>query len=158
MKPSCRPRRSPRTSSAAPARASRYTLAQLDALYGFQNLTDAQNGVVTASGGRDKHLVEVTEPISIDSKLKVRGFELTWQQPLDMLPIKGFGFCQLHQDQADRRAPQLAAGGWRAAFDDQPHRVLQAWWLELPRGPSVPGHHGHQHGHGVSMCRAPTST
>ena len=74
------------------SRITQYTLAQLDALYGFQNLTDAQNGVVTASGGRDKHLVEVTEPISIDSKLKVRGFELTWQQPLDMLPIKGFGF------------------------------------------------------------------
>ena len=55
------------------SRITQYTLAQLDALYGFQNLTDAQNGVVTASGGRDKHLVEVTEPISIDSKLKVRG-------------------------------------------------------------------------------------
>jgi hypothetical protein len=36
--------------------------------------------------------VEITEPINIDAKLKVRGVELTWQQPLDMLPVKGFGF------------------------------------------------------------------
>jgi outer membrane receptor for ferrienterochelin and colicin len=28
----------------------------------------------------------------IDTKLKVRGLEFTWQQPLDMLPVKGFGF------------------------------------------------------------------
>jgi hypothetical protein len=55
-------------------------------------LTAAQQVAVEASGGRDKHLVEVTEPYNIDSKLKVRGIELTWQQPLDMLPVKGFGF------------------------------------------------------------------
>lgn len=69
-----------------------YTLAQLDSLFGTIGLTDAQTQAVTASGGRDKHLVEITEPFNIDTKLKVRGFELTWQQPLDMLPIKGFGF------------------------------------------------------------------
>ncbi len=69
-----------------------YTLAQLDALYGTVGLTDAQLQAVTASGGRDKHLVEITEPYNIDTKLKVRGLELTWQQPLDFLPIKGFGF------------------------------------------------------------------
>ena len=45
-----------------------------------------------ASGGRDKHLVEVREPINIDTNLKVRGVELIWQQPLDMLPVKGFDF------------------------------------------------------------------
>ncbi|MDR7334346.1 TonB-dependent receptor [Roseateles asaccharophilus] len=69
-----------------------YTLAQLDALYGTVGLTDAQNQAVIASGGRDQHRVEITEPYNISTKLKVRGAELTWQQPLDFLPVKGFGF------------------------------------------------------------------
>jgi TonB-dependent receptor len=69
-----------------------YTLAQLDALYGTFALSPAQQQSVDASGGRDKHLVEITEPYNLDSKLKVRGLEATWQQPLDMLPVKGFGF------------------------------------------------------------------
>jgi TonB-dependent receptor len=73
-------------------RITSYTLAQLDALYGTVGLTAAQQESVNASGGRDKHLVEITEPYNIDTKLKVRGIELTWQQPLDMLPVKGFGF------------------------------------------------------------------
>jgi TonB-dependent receptor len=73
-------------------RIVQYTLAQLDQMFGTVGLTDAQLQSVAASGGRDKHLVEVTEPYNIDSKLKVRGIELTWQQALDMLPVKGFGF------------------------------------------------------------------
>jgi len=73
-------------------RLATYTLAQLDSMYGAVGLTDAQNQSVTASGGRDKHLVEITEPYNISTKLKIRGVELTWQQPLDFLPVKGFGF------------------------------------------------------------------
>ncbi|MFZ6722878.1 TonB-dependent receptor [Undibacterium sp. Ji49W] len=69
-----------------------YSLAQLDSMFGPVGLTAAQQQSVDASGGRDKHLVEITEPYNIDTKLKVRGIELTWQQPLDMLPVKGFGF------------------------------------------------------------------
>jgi len=69
-----------------------YTLAQLDAIYGTVGLTNAQQIAVDAAGGRDKKIVEITEPYNIDTKLKVRGVELTWQQPLDMLPVKGFGF------------------------------------------------------------------
>jgi TonB-dependent receptor len=74
------------------SRLRTYTLAQLDAIYGTIGLTDAQQQAVNASGGRANHLVEITEPINISDKLKVRGVELTWQQPLDMLPVKGFGF------------------------------------------------------------------
>jgi TonB-dependent receptor len=74
-------------------RTNSYTLAQLDALYGAVGLTAAQQQSVDASGGRDKHLVEITEPYNIDTKLKVRGVEVTWQQPLDMLPVKGFGLA-----------------------------------------------------------------
>ncbi|WP_426161937.1 TonB-dependent receptor [Pseudoduganella sp. R-34] len=73
-------------------RINTYSLAQLDQMFGTVGLTEAQQQAVTASGGRDKHLVEITEPYNIDSKLKVRGLEATWQQPLDMLPVKGFGF------------------------------------------------------------------
>jgi TonB-dependent receptor len=73
-------------------RTQTWSLAQLDQMYGAVGLTDAQNQSVIASGGRDKHLVEVTEPYNINTKLKVRGVEFTWQQPLDMLPVKGFGF------------------------------------------------------------------
>jgi TonB-dependent receptor len=73
-------------------RITTYSLAQLDQMFGTVGLTEAQQQAVSASGGRDKHLVEITEPYNIDSKLKVRGLEATWQQPLDMLPAKGFGF------------------------------------------------------------------
>ncbi|WP_426338279.1 TonB-dependent receptor [Pseudoduganella sp. S-14] len=73
-------------------RITTYSLAQLDEMFGTVGLTEAQQQAVAASGGRDKHLVEITEPYNIDTKLKVRGLEATWQQPLDMLPVKGFGF------------------------------------------------------------------
>jgi len=69
-----------------------YTLAQLDQIYGTVGLTQAQQQAVDAAGGRDQKHVLITEPYNIDSKLKVRGLEFTWQQPLDMLPVKGFGF------------------------------------------------------------------
>jgi TonB-dependent receptor len=69
-----------------------YTLAQLDKIYGTVGLTDAQQAAVDAAGGRDQKHVLISEPYNIDTKLKVRGLEFTWQQPLDMLPVKGFGF------------------------------------------------------------------
>jgi TonB-dependent receptor len=74
------------------SRIQTYTIAQLKQMFPTFGLTDAQQVAVTASGGDDKHFVDITEPFNIDTKLKVRGIELTWQQPLDMLPIKGFGF------------------------------------------------------------------
>jgi TonB-dependent receptor len=69
-----------------------YTLTQLDQIYGTVGLTNAQQAAVDAAGGRDQKHVIISEPYNIDTKLKVRGLELTWQQPLDMLPVKGFGF------------------------------------------------------------------
>ncbi len=93
-------------------RVTSYTLAQLDALYGVLGLTAAQQQSVDASGGRDKHLLEITEPYNIDTKLKVRGVELTWQQPLDMLPVKGFGlaanFTYAKQKDEGKNAPPVA--------------------------------------------------
>ena len=69
-----------------------YTLTQLDQIYGTVGLTSAQQAAVDAAGGRDFKHVIITEPYMINTKLKVRGLEFTWQQPLDMLPVKGFGF------------------------------------------------------------------
>jgi hypothetical protein len=90
-------------------------LAELDTLFGNGaelGLTAAQQAVVLASGGRQKHLVELESPINIDTKLKVRGVELTWQQPLDMLPVKGFGFTAnftyAKQTDDDPNAPPIA--------------------------------------------------
>jgi len=73
-------------------RINDYTLSQLDKIYGTVGLTSAQQAAVDAAGGRDLKHVLITEPYTIDTKLKVRGLEFTWQQPLDMLPVKGFGF------------------------------------------------------------------
>jgi TonB-dependent receptor len=93
-------------------RITTYSLAQLDQMFGTIGLTDAQQQSVTASGGRDKHLIEITEPYNIDTKLKVRGIELTWQQPLDMLPVKGFGltanFTYAKQTDSALNAPPVA--------------------------------------------------
>ena len=75
------------------ARINTYTLSQLDQMYGTVGLTAAQQQAVDASGGRDNHLVEISEPYNINDKLKVRGLELTLQQPLDMLPVRGFGLA-----------------------------------------------------------------
>ncbi|MEO7497557.1 MAG: TonB-dependent receptor, partial [Massilia sp.] len=67
------------------------SLADLDARFGTVGLTSAQQTAVDGGGGRALQILELSEPVNVDSKLKVRGFELTWQQNLDMLPIKGFG-------------------------------------------------------------------
>lgn len=70
-----------------------YSLTQFQDKYNTTfNLTTQQQLVVNNNGGADKHILLVSEPTNISTKLKVRGLELTWQQPLDMLPVKGFGF------------------------------------------------------------------
>lgn len=94
------------------SRIVEYTLAQLNSLYGTVGLTAAQQQAVDASGGPANHLVQITEPFNIKSKLKIRGVELTWQQALDMLPVKGFGFTGnfTYTKQKDERpgAPPVA--------------------------------------------------
>jgi TonB-dependent receptor len=89
------------------------TLSQYQQKYGYTvALTTTQQTVVTNDGGPDNHVVTVTEPGNISTKLKVRGAELTWQQPLDMLPVKGFGFTGnltfVHQKDSAAGAPPVA--------------------------------------------------
>jgi TonB-dependent receptor len=70
-----------------------YTFSQFQQKYNTTfSLTTQQQLVLNNDGGPDKHLIQVREPINISTRLKIRGLELTWQQPLDMLPVKGFGF------------------------------------------------------------------
>jgi TonB-dependent receptor len=90
-----------------------YTLSQLDQIYGTVGLTNAQQVAVDAAGGRDQKHVLITEPYMIDTKLKVRGMEFTWQQPLDMLPVKGFGFTGnfTYTKQKDERAGSPPVAG-----------------------------------------------
>lgn len=95
-------------------KTSIYTLTQLEQKYSNLpfNLSTQQQLVVDNDGGPDKHLIAVSEPINIASKLKVRGLELTWQQPLDMLPVKGFGFTgnftYTHQEDETPGGPPVA--------------------------------------------------
>ena len=89
------------------------SLSQYQQKYGYAvALTTTQQTVVDNDGGPDNHIVTVSEPVNIATKLKVRGLELTWQQPLDMLPIKGFGFTGnmtfVHQKDSTAGAPPVA--------------------------------------------------
>ena len=65
------------------------TLGQLGVPY--DALNDTQKSQVDANGGYDKFLVDVSQQVNADAALNVRGWELTWVQPLDFA-LKGLGF------------------------------------------------------------------
>jgi outer membrane receptor for ferrienterochelin and colicin len=58
----------------------------------YQSITQQQQQAIDLRGGPNAATVVVTQQVNSDALLKVNGIELTWAQPLDMLPIKGFGF------------------------------------------------------------------
>jgi TonB-dependent receptor len=65
----------------------RDALAQRSGLpSGLTTLTPAQQALVDAQN------VVITQQVNSPALLKVKGLELTWQQPLSFLPIPGFGF------------------------------------------------------------------
>lgn len=73
------------------------TLAQIRQIYGSDVLQYAAGSsaetAVNASGGPDKHLMTLSQPVNTDDVMKLKGWELTWSQSLDRwLPINGFGF------------------------------------------------------------------
>jgi TonB-dependent receptor len=89
------------------------SLAQYQQKYGYTvSLTTTQATIVANNGGPENHILSVTEPVNIHDKQSVRGLELTWQQPLDMLPVKGFGFTGnltfVHQKDNSAGAPPVA--------------------------------------------------
>ncbi|RZL39174.1 MAG: TonB-dependent receptor, partial [Rubrivivax sp.] len=73
------------------------TLSQIRGIYGANSITYAAGSqaetAVNASGGPDKHLMTLSQPVNTDDVMKLKGVELTWSQSLDRwLPWKGFGF------------------------------------------------------------------
>lgn len=65
-------------------------LAQFGLTYDL--LTPQQQAAINARGGPTVADVIITQQVNSDALLKVKGMELTWVQPLDFLPVKGFGF------------------------------------------------------------------
>ncbi|RZL30199.1 MAG: TonB-dependent receptor, partial [Rubrivivax sp.] len=73
------------------------TLTQLRQIYGANAITYAAGSqaetIVNASGGPDKHLMTLSQPVNTNDVMKLKGLELTWSQSLDrLLPWNGFGF------------------------------------------------------------------
>jgi len=64
------------------------------AAYGitYDTLTAQQQAALNARGGPDQATVLMSQPQNAQGKLRIRGLELGWVQPLDkFLPIRGFG-------------------------------------------------------------------
>jgi TonB-dependent receptor len=57
----------------------------------FDDLTEGQQGAIMARGGPDAATVTVNQQVNADGLLKIRGVEIIWVQPLDML-LRGLGF------------------------------------------------------------------
>ncbi len=58
----------------------------------YNRLTPQQQAAIDLRGGPTQATVIITQQVNSDALLKVKGLELTWAQPLDILPVKGFGF------------------------------------------------------------------
>ncbi|MCE4556523.1 TonB-dependent receptor [Pelomonas cellulosilytica] len=73
------------------------TLTEIRQIYGANSITYAAGSqaetIVNASGGPDKHLMTLSQPVNTNDVMKLKGWELTWSQSLDRwLPWNGFGF------------------------------------------------------------------
>lgn len=59
----------------------------------YASLTPQQQAAIDLRGGQNQATVVITQQVNSDALLKVKGLELTWVQPLDvLLPFKGLGF------------------------------------------------------------------
>lgn len=58
----------------------------------YDSITPQQRAALDQRGGPNVATVIITQQVNSDALLKVNGIELGWVQPLDFLPIKGFGF------------------------------------------------------------------
>lgn len=57
----------------------------------FANLTPTQQQAILSRGGPDIASVQISTTVNNSEKIKIKGLELTWVQPLDrFLPINGF--------------------------------------------------------------------
>lgn len=61
------------------------------------DLTDDQRNAIDARGGPDAAIVSVNQQVNANGKLKVRGLELIWVQPLDFV-FRGLGVMANYTD------------------------------------------------------------
>jgi len=58
----------------------------------YATLTAQQQTAIDNRGGPNATTVTLSQQQNTSDLLKIHGLELTWSQPLDFLPVKGFGF------------------------------------------------------------------
>jgi TonB-dependent receptor len=70
------------------------TVAFTDLGIPFDSLSDTQKAGINSRGGPDVASVLVQQQVNATSDLRIRGYELTWVQPLSQFwdPLDGFGF------------------------------------------------------------------
>ncbi|MDT7838609.1 TonB-dependent receptor [Aquabacterium sp. OR-4] len=110
------------------------TLTQIRDLFGPTALTysagSAAEAAVTASGGPDKHLITLSQPVNTDDVMKLKGLELTWSQSLDRyLPMNGFGFIANYT-----RTTQDAGTSGQSPIGVSPYTINLTGYFENSRG------------------------
>jgi TonB-dependent receptor len=82
----------------------------------FDTLNDTQKAGILGRGGPDVATVTVQQQINAEGELRIRGYEVTWVQPLGQLwdPLDGFGlnanYTRIQQKSEGRGAPAQAVG------------------------------------------------
>jgi len=79
----------------------------------YDTLTDLQRGAIDSRGGPNTATVTVQQQVNAPGNLELRGQEITWVQPLDMI-IEGLGFnanfTKIDQKGEGQGAPAQAIG------------------------------------------------
>lgn len=79
----------------------------------YDSLTDLQKGAIDLSGGPSAHKVLVSQQVNASGNLDLKGYELSWVQPLDMV-FEGLGFSanytNIKQKGKGEGAPAQAIG------------------------------------------------
>jgi TonB-dependent receptor len=79
----------------------------------YDTLTDLQRGAIDSRGGPDVATITVQQQVNAPGNLELRGQEITWVQPLDMV-IEGLGFnanfTKIDQKGEGQGAPAQAIG------------------------------------------------
>lgn len=79
----------------------------------YDSLTDLQKGAIDLSGGPSMHKVLVSQQVNASGNLDLKGYELSWVQPLDVV-LDGLGFSanytNIKQTGKGQGAPAQAIG------------------------------------------------
>ncbi len=94
----------------------RETIRFADLGFPFDSLTEQQRASINLRGGPDNALVEVIQQVNTNDDLRIRGYEVTWVQPLGRWvdALDGFGFnvnyTRVNQKSLGPSAPAVAVG------------------------------------------------